>query len=322
MPFGRDIMREKAYKLMQLSLYLSYIYYRRLFAKGDLLTIAVLITAMAGALYVLYLHYVSWSWLLILFPLATLSYHNSREDLPLLCTHPHYRSVLLGEYGIENLPFILLLIGKGDYLWAALYFFGLCLIPWLTQRQLTIPYPFSLSDPLWHTTFRKYKLLFSLPFLIGLVVIAGVYNNPNLALFAFGAMGIVCCMPYFEREHPSYITIAAQRGKDYLHSQLIAGIKNTALVFSPLGLTYLICFGIDEIAVLFLCLGVAIVGVLTKYAFFNQPLPQSFAIMAIFLGVFYIFPLLLLPYFYFLAIQNIQKYQHVTDKSLRKELPR
>ncbi len=307
---------------MQLSLYLSYIYYRRLFAKGDLLTIAVLITAMAGALYVLYLHYVSWSWLLILFPLATLSYHNSREDLPLLCTHPHYRSVLLGEYGIENLPFILLLIGKGDYLWAALYFFGLCLIPWLTQRQLTIPYPFSLSDPLWHTTFRKYKLLFSLPFLIGLVVIAGVYNNPNLALFAFGAMGIVCCMPYFEREHPSYITIAAQRGKDYLHSQLIAGIKNTALVFSPLGLTYLICFGIDEIAVLFLCLGVAIVGVLTKYAFFNQPLPQSFAIMAIFLGVFYIFPLLLLPYFYFLAIQNIQKYQHVTDKSLRKELPR
>ena len=307
---------------MQLSLYLSYIYYRRLFAKGDLLTIAVLITAMAGALYVLYLHYVSWSWLLILFPLATLSYHNSREDLPLLCTHPHYRSVLLGEYGIENLPFILLLIGKGDYLWAALYFFGLCLIPWLTQRQLTIPYPFSLSDPLWHTTFRKYKLLFSLPFLIGLVVIAGVYNNPNLALFAFGAMGIVCCIPYFEREHPSYITIAAQRGKDYLHSQLIAGIKNTALVFSPLGLTYLICFGIDEIAVLFLCLGVAIVGVLTKYAFFNQPLPQSFAIMAIFLGVFYIFPLLLLPYFYFLAIQNIQKYQHVTDKSLRKELPR
>ena len=305
-----------------LSLYLSYIYYRRLFAKGDLLTIAVLITAMAGALYVLYLHYVSWSWLLILFPLATLSYHNSREDLPLLCTQPHYMSVLLGEYGIENLPFILLLIGKGDYLWAALYFFGLCLIPWLTQRQLTIPYPFSLSDPLWHTTFRKYKLLFSLPFLIGLVVIAGVYNNPNLALFAFGAMGIVCCMPYFEREHPSYITIAAQRGKDYLHSQLIAGIKNTALVFSPLGLTYLICFGIDEIAVLFLCLGVAIVGVLTKYAFFNQPLPQSFAIMAIFLGVFYIFPLLLLPYFYFLAIQNIQKYQHVTDKSLRKELPR
>ena len=221
-----------------LSLYLSYIYYRRLFAKGDLLTIAILITAMAGALYVLYLHYVSWSWLLILFPLATLSYHNSREDLPLLRTHPHYRRVLLGEYFIENLPFILLLISKGDYLWAALYLLGLCLIPWLTQRQLTIPYPFSLSDPLWHTAFRKYKLLFSLPFLIGLVVIAGIYDNPNLALFAFGATGLVCCIPYFEREHPSYISIAAQRGKDYLHSQLIAGIQNTALVFSPIGLTY------------------------------------------------------------------------------------
>ena len=305
-----------------LSLYLSYIYYRRLFAKGDLLTIVVLITTMVGALYVLYLHYASWSWILALFPLATLSYHNSREDLSLLRTHPHYRRVLLGEYFIENLPFILLLIVKEDYLWATLYFLGLCLIPWLAQRQFTIPFPFSLSDPLWHTAFRKYKLLFSLPLLIGLVVIAGIYDNPNLALFAFGAMGLVCCIPYFEREHPSYITIAAQRGKDYLHSQLIAGIQNTALVFSPIGLTYFICFGIDKIAVLFLCLGVAIVGVLTKYAFFNHPLPQSFAIMAIFLGVFYILPLLLLPYFYFLAIQNIQKYQHVTDKSLRKELPR
>ena len=233
-----------------LSLYLSYIYYRRLFAKGDLLTIVVLITAMVGALYVLYLHYTSWSWLLILFPLTTLSYHNGREDLPLLCTHPHYRSVLLGEYCIENLPFILLLIVKEDYLWATLYFLGLCLIPWLAQRQFTIPFPFSLSDPLWHTAFRKYKLLFSLPFLIGLVVIAGVYNNPNLALFAFEATGLVCCIPYFEREHPSYITIAAQRGKDYLHSQLIAGIKNTALVFSPIVLfrsnhsrrAYQICF--------------------------------------------------------------------------------
>ena len=164
--------------------------------------------------------------------------------------------------------------------------------------------------------------LFSLPFLIGLVVIAGVYNNPNLALFAFGATGLVCCIPYFEREHPSYITIAAQQGKDYLHSQLIAGIQNTALVFSPLGLTYFICFGIEKIAVLLLFLGVAIVGVLTKYAFFNHPFPQSFAIMAIFLGVFYILPLLLLPYFYFLAIKNIQKHQYVTDKPLRKELPR
>ena len=307
---------------MQLSLYLSYIYYRRLFTKGDLLTIVVLITAMVGALYVLYLHYASWSWILALFPLAMLSYHNSREDLSLLRTHPHYRRVLLGEYFIENLPFILLLISKGDYLWATLYLLGLCLIPWLTQRQLTIPYPFSLSDPLWHTAFRKYKLLFSLPLLIGLVVIAGIYNNPNLVLFAFGATGLVCCIPYFEREHPSYIIIAAQQGKDYLHSQLIAGIQNTALVFSPLGLTYFICFGIEKIAVLLLFLGVAIVGVLTKYAFFNQPLPQSFAIMAIFLGVFYILPLLLLPYFYFLALQNIQKYQHVTDKPLRKELPK
>ena len=307
---------------MQLSLYLSYIYYRRLFAKGDLLTIIVLITAMAGALYVLYLHYASWSWILALFPLTTLSYHNSREDLSLLRTHPHYRSVLLGEYCIENLPFILLLISKGDYLWAVLYLLGLCLIPWLAQRQLTIPYPFSLSDPLWHTAFRKYKLLFSLPFLIGLVVIAGIYDNPNLALFAFGATGLVCCIPYFEREHPSYITIAAQRGKDYLHSQLIAGIQNTVLVFSPLVLTYFICFGIEKIAVLLLFLGVAIVGVLTKYAFFNQPLPQSFAVITIFLGVFYILPLLLLPYFYFLAIKNIQKHQYVTDKPLRKELPR
>ena len=305
---------------MQLSLYLSYIYYRRLFSKGDILTIMALITVMVGALYTLYLHYESWYWVLFFFPLSTFSYHNNRKDLSLLKTHPKYVKILIGEYFIENIPFIFLLIAKGDFLWGTLYVLALGFIAFLPQRNINIIYPFSLGDPMWHCAFRKYKLLLSLPFLIGLVVIARVYENPNLAFFALGATGFVCCIPYFEREHFSHICIASKRGKQYLYSQLMAGIKNTALFFSPVVFTYIGCFGIDKMMVLPLCLCFPLVGVLTKYAFFTKPIPQSFALIFICFGVAYLLPLLLLPYCYYLAIQNLQKYQYATNKSIREKL--
>ncbi|EGD35343.1 MULTISPECIES: hypothetical protein [unclassified Capnocytophaga] len=305
-----------------MSLYLVYIYYRRLFAKGDILTITILVVILGGSLYTLYQHYNSWSWVLALFLLSTFSHHNSREDLLLLKRHPQYRRILIGEYLIENLPFILLPVYKSDFLVAAGYLFGIIVIAFLPQRSLTLSYPFSLADPLWHSTFRKYKLLFFLPIIIGLIIIASVYKNPNLALFALIATGFVCCVPYFEREYPAHMSIAAQRGGDYLHYQLITGSKNAILFFCPIWLTYLIAFGTDNVMVLPICLGFPIVGGITKYAFFTHPLAQSLAMVTIFFGVLYILPLLVLPYLYYKAIQNIQSYQYVTDKSSGKEIPK
>jgi hypothetical protein len=305
---------------MSLSFYLAYIYYRRLFAKGDLLTIIVLIGLMGGVLYALYEHYDLWKWTIIFFPLATLSHHNSREDLSLLKYHSQYRKILIGEYFVENIPFLFLLLLKMDFLLAGGYALGIGLMAFLPQKDFVLPYPFSLSDPLWHTTFRKYKLLYALPILIVLIGIAIAYKNTNLALFALGITGLISSMPYFEREHIAHICISSFQGKDYLQHQLITGFKNSLILFSPIYLAYFIGFGWESISLLPLFLGIPMVGILSKYAFFDQPLTQSFAWVGILLGAPYFFPILALPYLYYRALKNLQKYPYVTDKNSRKKL--
>ena len=69
---------------LRTSLYLSYIYYRKLFPKGDILTIGLLLGVLCYALYALYLHYESWQYALWSLPLGSFMYHNNRKDLSLL----------------------------------------------------------------------------------------------------------------------------------------------------------------------------------------------------------------------------------------------
>ena len=93
---------------------------------------------------------------------------------------------------------------------------------------------FSLTDPTWHIAFRKYKLIIVLPLTIAFVIIGRIYENPNVALFALGAMAFTACVPYFEREFSSHIAVANHKGEMYLREQLKAGLLNTMILLCPL----------------------------------------------------------------------------------------
>ena len=101
--------------MLRLALYLAYIYHRKLFPKGDLLTIGLLLGVLCYALLGLYQHYETWHYVLWSLPLSTLSYHNTRKDISLLKTHSHYRAILIAEYVIESLPFFILMLLKNDF---------------------------------------------------------------------------------------------------------------------------------------------------------------------------------------------------------------
>ena len=77
-----------------------------------------------------------------------------------------------------------------------------------------------LFDPWWHGTFRKYRLWVMLPLCLTLIVIAGVYQNSHLGLFALLSIAITSSVPSFEREHRAHITTSAYQGGDYLQKQL------------------------------------------------------------------------------------------------------
>ena len=224
----------KKINIMRISFCLVYVYYRRLFSKGDSLTIISLILVFLYALYGLYHHYDSIYYLLWALPLGVLAYHNERKDLELLKIYPYYRFIIIAEYGIENFPFLLLILWKGDFITVIVLVILLMIIAFLPQRSWVLRYPFSLVDPFWHITFRQYKLLIGIPLAIALVIIGGIYENPNLALFALSITALIGCMPYFEREFTAHIVVASYRGKDYLIEQLKAGVFNSTLLFIPI----------------------------------------------------------------------------------------
>ena len=227
---------------MRISFYLAYIYYRKLFPKGDVLTIASLIAVAGYALYGLYHHYDSLHYLLWGLPLGTLAYHYQRKDLTLLKVQPQYPLAIIGEYLVENLLPLLLMFWKADFITAIGVIILLVIIAFLPQKNWVLRYPFSLSDPFWHISFRQYKLIIMLPIAIALIIIGAMYANPNIALFALAITALTGCMPYFEREYKAHMVVATHKGKDYLLQQLKAGIYNSTLLFAPVLITYFICF--------------------------------------------------------------------------------
>ena len=145
---------------------------------------------------------------------------------------------------------------------------------------------------------------------MALIIIGAVYQNPNLALFALGLTAFIGCIPYFEREFEAHINVSVYRGKDYLLQQLKAGLLNISLLFIPVFITYIICFQWQYAEVLPLYISVPILGVLSKYAFWNNTLWQTLALLAVSIGVIYIIPVIAIPYFYYLAIQTVKKQQY------------
>ena len=295
---------------LRTSLYLTYIYYRKLFPKGDILTIGLLLGVLCYALYALYLHYESWQYALWSLPLGSFMYHNNRKDLSLLKVHSHYRAIIITEYVIENLPFLILMLLKKDFITAVAISLSFVLIGYLPKKNFTLKYPFSLADPFWHIAFRKYKLILGLPLVIALIIIGAVYQNPNLALFALALTAFIGCIPFFEREFKAHINVSAYRGKDYLLQQLKAGILNISFLFAPVFITYIICFHWQHTEVLPLYISVPTLGVLTKYAFWNNSLWQTFAFLAVSIGAIYIIPVIAIPYFCHLALQTIKRQQY------------
>ena len=122
--------------MLRLALYLAYIYHRKLFPKGDLLTIGLLLGVLCYALLGLYQHYETWHYVLWSLPLSTLSYHNTRKDISLLKTHSHYRAILIAEYVIESLPFFILMLLKNDFSTAIGILLFFVFISYLPQKTL------------------------------------------------------------------------------------------------------------------------------------------------------------------------------------------
>lgn len=291
--------------MLKIVFYLVYIFWRKYFVKGDYLALSLIFIGLSFSLAGIYKNYADYYFLLFLFPLGMLFHHWGRNDFPLLKTHRHWRGLIFGEYVINNVPILLIFSVKQDFLWAVLtvLFLGFCAC--LPQKSFKMAYPFSVFDPLWHTAFRKYKLILGLPVSLFLVAIAKAYNNENIAVFALIFNALLCCVPYFEREHQAHIGISFFKGKAYLHQHIRVSFQNYLWVSLLPILLATVLFSWELLVYGLLFYGIVLVSLLTKYAFFENPVSQSIVFVLIASGFTYGIPFLALPVLYIQALKKI-----------------
>lgn len=297
---------------------LVYIHLRKLFAKGDYLTIGVLIAGLLFVVSAIYQRYESFYLLPFVFLFSTISHHLMRDDFSLLKIRKDFRKIIFIEYFLYNFLFLGVFLVKKDWFFAFIYLLSLILVVFIPQKTMKIKYPFDLFDPFWHISFRKYKIILIIFFAIiliiffaiMLIVIAKNYENPNLALFAFFVVSVISTLPYFEREFPLHIVISSYLGQRYLLEQIKVGSINFAIVFVPVLMMYFICFRLENFWILFLFSTFPLLGILTKYAFFDNKIVQNLSFVLILGGIFYGIPLLAIPFLYHKSVQKIKRIQY------------
>lgn len=250
----------------------------------------------------------------LVFSLDIFFYHINRKDIELIKLSRKWKLVLLGEYFVYSLPYLVLFLLNGEYLSAMLFFIltTVCIsVPQVKGR--IIKYPFRLFDPFWHICWRKNKLILFFPFIIFLVVIGNLYHNENLIIASFFVASIFTALPSFQREAYESIKISTYIGKDYLQKQFKTAIFNSLIITIPLIVTLSL---FQKWQVLFftpLIFAFPLVNILFKYSFFgNQFLHQ--VMFVVFLSTLPLgIPIIAIPFLYLRSIKTIKAIQYVSD---------
>ncbi len=214
---------------------------------------------------------------------------------------------------LENLtvvlPFVIGLLITAQWLFAL----GVVIISLLlsfgsvnSSLNIVLPTPFSRYPFEFAVGFRKNVLVFL--FAVFLLVMAILYSNANLGLFAV-ALVVVICLGFYMSSEPAYLVwVHHMKPAAFLWHKIKLAVLNVTILVIPIAVTFTFFFPdhsqylgiIYPLGLLYL-----ITALLGKYAFFptTMNLPQG-----LFMAFSFMFPpmlLFLLPYFYRRCIKQL-----------------
>lgn len=298
--------------MLSLLSYLIQIRFRKFVSKGDYLAMLLISGLYIGAAIISYVNYEQIQGLFYFFFIDSVMYHTSRNDIELLRVYKYYRFLIWFEYLFYSLPFLIVLILKGDYIGSLSVLIGYFLLSFIPKkrRAFIIKYPFSLATPFWLISFRKFKLIGVLPIVFLFCVMGYQHNNGGLVVASFVILGIIACLPSCERERDVELKVSYLNAKEYLQQQIKHEVLNTLVLLLPL--VVLMCVLVFDWSYVFwacLILGLPIGSTIVKYAFFESELKQQLFIASCFIG--FGIPLLSLPFLYNRAIRQLNQVKNV-----------
>lgn len=241
-------------------------------------------------------------------------YHINRKDIELIKLSRKWQLLLLGEYFVYSLPYLILFLLNKEYLFTMLFFMlttSFIMVPQVNVK--IIKYPFKLFDPFWHICWRKNKLILFFPFIIFLVVIGDLYNNENLIIASFFVASIFTVLPSFQREAYESVKMSDYVGKDYLQKQFKMAILNSLIITIPLIVALSLFHKWHLLFYTPLIFLFPLVNIIFKYSFFtNQFLHQ--VMFVIFLSTLPLgIPIIAVPFLYLKSIKTIKAIQYVAN---------
>lgn len=297
--------------MFKLLLALNAIRLRKFLAKDDYLAYVLFFSFYGVAIYFLNGFYAEYSKYILLLSVEILVYHSNRKDIELLKLRSDYLLILFVEYLIYSTPVLLIILINKDYISFLIYMALLFLYTIVPKFNFKIvPFPFRFFDPFWTISFRKNKLYLYVPLLVFIAYMAQKSGNINLNYFNLLLVSLLACIPSFERENPEHLKISVYVGKSYLLNHIKTAIFNTLFLIIPLIILFCIFQHWNLLVYLPLVFVAAGIGVLFKYAFFDNVFLQVIFFMLFFGNILYGFPLLLIPFLYHYGLKKIKKMQY------------
>ncbi|QLC66696.1 hypothetical protein LPB248_10460 [Flavobacterium sp. LPB0248] len=222
----------------------------------------------------------------------------------------NYKVILFIEYFIYLLPFYLVLLLKGEFIFIfVIILFKIALINLPKYNLKIIKYPFDSFNIYWHISFRKYKLVYIVPLLIIVVFMAVNYNNQNLLYAVFLGLSLLACVPSFERETTEEIKRNPFDAEKYLRFQLKNSIINTAYLVFPIAITLSFLLEWEKMIFLIFIFIIPLYNLLLKYIYFNNSFLQQIFFVIFIAGSLVLFgvPFLATPFIYKKAIKTLKE---------------
>lgn len=257
--------------------YLVNIRFRKYVSKGDYIAMTLICGLYIGTAVLAYFNYAIVKGLFYFVFLDVILYHLSRTDIELLKVYKHYRIVLWFEYLLYSFPFLVVLIVNQEYVGMGSVVVLYYLLSFIPKKQSTVvKYPFSLVDPFWRISFRKFKLLWILPIVILFSVMGVNHSNENLVIGSFILAGILTMIPTFERERETEIMTSVLSGREYMEEQVKGQMFNSLLVIMPVLLLVLVLsFDWNYVFWGVLVLVLPMCNTVLKYRFYKSELKTS-----------------------------------------------
>lgn len=300
--------------MLTLLKYLIEIRFRKYISKGDYTAMSLIIGLYIGTAVLAYFNYEVVRGLFYFVFLDVILYHLSRTDIELLKVYKHYRIVLWFEYLLYSFPFLVVLIANREYVGMGSVVVLYYLLSFIPKKQSTVvKYPFSLVDPFWRISFRKFKLLWILSLVILFSIMGVRYSNENLVIGSFVLAGILTMIPTFERERETEIMTSVLSGREYMEEQVKGQMFNSLLVIMPVLLLVLaMSFDWNYVFWGVLVLILPMCNTILKYRFYRSELKHQLFIASCLIGIG--LPLLAMPFLYKRAIRQLNQIKNVESK--------